>query len=81
MCKLVNTLGIHSLSKPQVSRMAELDEHIEQVQHRPPVTPIRCRSSPPRRTMKDRETGRVINAVAFDPSKSALMSRPKIEAP
>lgn len=37
MDKLVKTLGIHSLSKPQVSRMAaELDEHIEQFRHRPP---------------------------------------------
>src|SRR5690625_4458449 len=36
MDKLVKTLGINSLSKSQVSRMAaELDEHVEQFRHRP----------------------------------------------
>ena len=36
MDKLVKTLGIHSLSKSQVSRMAtDLDEHVEQSRHRP----------------------------------------------
>ena len=36
MDKLVKTLGIHSLSKLQVSRMAaDLDEHVDQFRHRP----------------------------------------------
>jgi transposase-like protein len=36
MDKLVKTLGIDSLSKSQVSRMAvEVDEHLEQFRHRP----------------------------------------------
>ena len=36
MDKLVKTLGIHSLSKSQVSRMAaDLDEHADQFRHRP----------------------------------------------
>ena len=36
MDKLVKTLGIHSLSKSQVSRMAaDLDEHVDQFRHRP----------------------------------------------
>ncbi|MBB2988130.1 transposase-like protein [Terracoccus luteus] len=36
MDKLVKTLGIDSLSKSQVSRMAtDLDEHVEQFRHRP----------------------------------------------
>lgn len=36
MDKLVKTLGINSLSKSQVSRMAaDLDEHVEQFRHRP----------------------------------------------
>lgn len=36
MDKFVKTLGIDSLSKSQVSRMAdELDEHVEQFRHRP----------------------------------------------
>src|SRR5690606_19977067 len=35
MDKLVKTLGIHALSKSQVSRMAtDLDEHIAQFRHR-----------------------------------------------
>ena len=35
MDKLVKTLGIHSLSKLQVSRMAaDLDEHVDQFRHR-----------------------------------------------
>ncbi|WP_394274869.1 transposase, partial [Luteococcus sp.] len=36
MDKLVKTLGINSLSKSQVSRMAgDLDEHVESFRHRP----------------------------------------------
>lgn len=36
MDKLVKQLGIHSLSKSQVSRMAaDLDEQVEQFRHRP----------------------------------------------
>ncbi|EXJ51532.1 hypothetical protein AS96_09100, partial [Microbacterium sp. MRS-1] len=50
MDKLVKTLGIHSLSKSQVSRMAaELDEHVDQFRHRPLTMPARSRSSPPTR--------------------------------
>jgi transposase-like protein len=49
--QLVKTLGINSLSKSQVSRMAEsLDEHVEQFRHRPPWTrPDRSPLSPPTR--------------------------------
>ncbi|GAB2644884.1 hypothetical protein GCM10027270_35580 [Nocardioides ginkgobilobae] len=47
MDKLVKTLGIDSLSKSQVSRMAaELDEHVEQFRHRPSMPLARSRSSP-----------------------------------
>jgi transposase-like protein len=67
MDKLVKTLGIDSLSKSQVSRMAaELDEHVEQFRHRPldtagPFTFIAADAL----TMKVREGGRVINAVVL----------------
>jgi transposase-like protein len=67
MDKLVKTLGIDSLSKSQVSRMAaELDEHVEQFRHRPldaagPFTFVAADAL----TMKLREGGRVINAVAL----------------
>ena len=51
MDKLVKTLGIHSLSKSQVSRMsADLDEHVDQFRHRPSATRARSRSSPPTRS-------------------------------
>jgi transposase-like protein len=67
MDKLVKTLGIDSLSKSQVSRMAaELDEHVEQFRHRPldiagPFTFIAADAL----TIKVREGGRVINAVVL----------------
>jgi len=67
MDKLVKTLGIDSLSKSQVSRMAaELDEHVEQFRHRPldaagPFTFMAADAL----TMKVREGGRVINAVVL----------------
>ncbi|CAM4122671.1 IS256 family transposase [Janibacter anophelis] len=67
MDKLVKTLGIDSLSKSQVSRMAaELDEHVEQFRHRPldaagPLTFVAADAL----TMKLREGGRVINAVVL----------------
>jgi putative transposase len=67
MDKLVKTLGIASLSKSQVSRMAaELDEHVEQFRHRPlgeagPFTFVAADAL----TMKVREGGRVINAVVL----------------
>ncbi|WP_394289275.1 IS256 family transposase [Microbacterium sp.] len=67
MDKLVKTLGIHSLSKSQVSRMAvELDEHVEQFRHRPldeagPFTFVAADAL----TMKVREGGRVINSVVM----------------
>jgi len=67
MDKLVKTLGIHSLSKSQVSRMvAELDEHVDQFRHRPlgdagPFTFVAADAL----TMKVRESGRVINAVVL----------------
>jgi putative transposase len=63
----VKTLGIDSLSKSQVSRMAaELDEHVEQFRHRPlgtagPFTFVAADAL----TMKVREGGRVINAVVL----------------
>ncbi|WP_460791368.1 transposase, partial [Microbacterium lacusdiani] len=65
MDKLVKTLGIDSLSKSQVSRMAaDLDEHVDQFRHRPlgdagPFTFVAADAL----TMKVREGGRVINAV------------------
>ena len=67
MDKLVKTLGIDSLSKSQVSRMAaELDEHVKQFRHRPldaagPFTFVAADAL----TMKVREGGRVINAVVL----------------
>ncbi|WP_121251580.1 IS256 family transposase [Nocardioides ferulae] len=67
MDKLVKTLGIDSLSKSQVSRMAaELDEHVEEFRHRPldaagPFTFVSADAL----TMKVREGGRVINAVVL----------------
>lgn len=67
MDKLVKTLGIDSLSKSQVSRMAaELDEHVDQFRHRPldaagPFTFVAADAL----TMKVREGGRVINAVVL----------------
>ncbi len=65
--RLVKTLGINSLSKSQVSRMAaDLDEHVEQFRHRPldaagPFTFVSADAL----TMKVREGGRVINAVVL----------------
>ena len=67
MDKLVKTLGIDSLSKSQVSRMAaDLDEHVEQFRHRPldsagPFTFVAADAL----TMNVREGGRVINAVVL----------------
>ena len=67
MDKLVKTLGIHSLSKSQVSRMAgELDEHVAQFRHRSlaeagPFTFVAADAL----TMKVREGGRVVNTVAL----------------
>lgn len=67
MDKLVKTLGINALSKSQVSRMAtELDEHVESFRHRPlgeagPFTFVAADAL----TMKVREGGRVVNAVAL----------------
>ena len=67
MDKLVKTLGINALSKSQVSRMAtELEEHVESFRHRPlgeagSVTFVAADAL----TMKVREGGRVVNAVAL----------------
>ncbi|KNX35878.1 IS256 family transposase [Luteipulveratus halotolerans] len=67
MDKLVKTLGIDSLSKSQVSRMAtDLDEHVDSFRHRPlgeagPFTFVAADAL----TMKVREGGRVINAVVL----------------
>ena len=67
MDKLVKTLGIDSLSKSQVSRMAgELDSIVEDFRHRPlgdagPFTFVAADAL----TMKVREGGRVINAVVL----------------
>ena len=67
MDKLVKTLGINSLSKSQVSRMAtDLDEHVESFRHRPldeagPFTFVAADAL----TMKVREGGRVVNAVVL----------------
>ena len=67
MDKLVKTLGIHSMYKSQVSRMAaDLDEHVEQFRHRPledagPFMFVAADAL----TMKVREGGRVINAVVL----------------
>ena len=67
MDKLVKTLGIDSLSKSQVSRMAtDLDEHVEQFRHRPldaagPFTFVAADAL----TMKVREGGRAVNGVVL----------------
>ena len=67
MDKLVKTLGIHALSKSQVSRMAgELDEHVHEFRTRPlgeggPFTFVACDAL----TMKVREGGRVVNTVVL----------------
>lgn len=67
MDKLVKTLGIHSLSKSQVSRMAaDLDEQVAAFRTRPlgdagPFTFVAADAL----TMKVRESGRVINAVVM----------------
>src|SRR5699024_6633393 len=67
MDKLVKTLGIDSLSKSQVSRMAaDLDEHVDQFRHRPlgDAGPFTFGAADAL-TMKVREGGRVINAVVL----------------
>ncbi len=67
MDKLVKTLGINALSKSQVSRMAaDLDEQVEAFRHRPldqagPFTFVAADAL----TVKVREGGRVVNAVAL----------------
>jgi putative transposase len=67
MDKLVKTLGINSLSKSQVSRMAaDLDQLVEEFRHRPlgdagPFTFVAADAL----TRKVREGGRVINAVVL----------------
>ena len=67
MDKLVKQLGIDSLSKSQVSRMAtDLDSIVEEFRHRPlgdagPFTFVAADAL----TMKVREGGRVINAVVL----------------
>src|SRR5699024_5359831 len=67
MDKLVGTLGINSLSKSQVSRMAEdRDGQVEALRDRPlgdagPFTFVAADAL----TMKVREGGRVVNAVAL----------------
>jgi putative transposase len=67
MDKLVKTLGIHSLSKSQVSRMAaDLDEHVAQFRHRDlvPAGPFTFVAADAL-TMKVREGGRVVNTVVM----------------
>lgn len=67
MDKLVKTLGISSLSKSQVSRMAaDLDEHVEEFRHRSlaesgPFTFVAADAL----TMKVAEGGRVVSAVVL----------------
>ncbi len=67
MDKLVKQLGINSLSKSQVSRIAvDLDEQVDQFRHRPlgdagPFTFVAADAL----TMKVREGGRVINAMVM----------------
>jgi transposase-like protein len=67
MDKLVKTLGIDSLSKSQVSRMAtDLDQLVTDLRHRPldvagPFTFLAADAL----TMKVREGGRVVNAVVL----------------
>ncbi len=66
MDKLVKQLGINSLSKSQVSRMAaDLDEQVEAFRHRPldeagPFTFVAADAL----TMKVREGGRVVGVVS-----------------
>lgn len=67
MDKLVKTLGIDSLSRSQVSRMAEdLDAQVEAFRHRPlgPAGPFTFVAADAL-TMKVREGGRVVNAVVL----------------
>lgn len=67
MDKLVKTLGIHTLSKSQVSRMAaELDEQVADFRHRSlaeagPFTFVAADVL----TMKVREGGKVVNVVVL----------------
>lgn len=67
MDKLVKTLGINSLSKSQVSRMAaDLDQIVDEFRHRPlgdagPFTFVAADAL----TMKVREGGRVVNSVVL----------------
>ncbi len=67
MDKLVKTLGINSLSKSQVSRMAtDLDQVVDEFRHRPlgeagPFTFLAADAL----TMKVREGGRVVNCVVL----------------
>lgn len=67
MDKLVGTLGIHALSKSQVSRMAaDLDQQVAEFRTRPlgdagPFTFVAADAL----TMKVREGGRVINSVVL----------------
>ena len=67
MDKLVKTLGIDSLSKSQVSRMAaDLDQVVDEFRHRPldeagPFTFVAADAL----TMKVREGGRVVNTVVL----------------
>ena len=67
MDKLIGTLGISSLSKSQVSRMAaELDEHVASFRNRPlgdagPFIFVAADAL----TMKVREGGRVVSAVVL----------------
>lgn len=68
MDKLVKTLGIDSLAKSQVSRMAtDLDEHVTQLRHRPPLDeagPLTFVAGDAL-TMKAGEGGGVVNAVVM----------------
>lgn len=67
MEKLVQTLGIHALSKSQVSRMiADLDEHVREFRTRSlresgPFTFMSCDAL----TMRVREGGRVVNTAVL----------------
>jgi len=67
MDKLVKTLGINTLSKSQVSRMAaDLDAQVDAFRHRPldtagPFTFVAADAL----TIKVREAGRVVNAVCL----------------
>jgi transposase-like protein len=67
MDKLVKTLGIHALSKSQVSRMAaDLDEHVNEFRHRSlteagPFTFVAADAL----TMKVREGGRVVSTAVL----------------